>query len=101
MTSLPKRPARLTLRLLAFAAAIPAAAGQSDTFTLSTISEAGLPVGRQAVSARIIQLGNEGYLRRVRRGVGGLHHWQRAIWQITDRGRQRLEQLRRDRRLTI
>lgn len=98
---MPRRPARLSRAVLAIAAKDRTGQvdyGDGKTITLDLLCGS-LDASRASLSARVNKMVVEGYLRRVIRGKGGLHHWKKALYEITDEGRERLEFLNQDKRI--
>lgn len=97
----PRRPARLSRAILAYAAKDRTGQvdyGDGKTVTLDGLAGA-LSASRASLAARVNTMVFEGYLRRVIRGRGGLHHWKKSIFEITDEGYARLELLNQDKRI--
>jgi DNA-binding PadR family transcriptional regulator len=97
----PRRPARLSRAILAYAAKDRTGQvdyGDGKTVTLDLLAGS-MDFSRAILLAMVNKMVVEGYLRRVIRGRGGLHHWRKAIYEITDEGRARLELLNQDKRI--
>ncbi len=97
MNSQPRRPARQTRKVLSFAA-MPRP-DHGGAFTLETVAPEFPTLSKAARGSLLARLAKEGWLERVWKGGGGMHHWKHSLYKITADGRLRLEFLNQDKRI--